>query len=146
MGKGRPRKPLEQLQALGVFRPDRHLDRLNEPKATGEPIKPADMEAEASAMWDRCLPRLLAQKTVKEIDTELLASACELWSLYCKAKRLAYVDPTDKNIRGAVVAYWAAFNKAASQLGMTPADRAKLSVPPDEKPKDGIEEFARKRG
>jgi phage terminase small subunit len=145
MSRGRPRKPIQQLLDLGIFRGDRHAARLNEPKAAGVPIKPKGMDRIASAFWNRLLPRLLASKIVKEIDTEAVVSACELWALYCKAKRRAMKFPCDKDIRSAVVAYWNAFDKAAARLGMNPVDRAKISVTPEPAP-GGIDGFARKRG
>ena len=95
--------------------------------------------------WDRLVPLLLAMRTVKEIDTQAVIAACEMWALYRKAYKKAEKYPVDKDVRSAVVAYLAAWDKAASKLGMNPVDRAKLSVPPEPK-KDGIEAFARKRG
>jgi len=145
MPRGRPRIPLEKLRLVGSFRTNEHGDRLNEPQASGEPVKPHGMSREASAEWNRLVPLLLAMRTVKEIDTQAVVAACEMWALYRKAFRQAMKYPTDKDVRGAVVAYLASWDKAASKLGMNPVDRAKLSVPPEAK-KDGIEAFARKRG
>jgi P27 family predicted phage terminase small subunit len=41
---------------------------------------------------------------------------------------VAKSDPTDKNARIAVTSYFAAWSKAANDLGLTPASRAKLRV------------------
>jgi phage terminase small subunit len=126
------------------FRPGTHGERLKEPKASGEPVKPGEMDSLASALWDKIVPKLVEMRTVKEIDTEAVVAACEMWSLYRKALAAALVYPCDKNVRSAVVAYWSAFDKAAGKLGMNPADRAKLSVP-HEHGAAGVEAFGRKR-
>lgn len=145
MAKGRPRKTLEQLKTLGVFRPDRHAGRVLEPTAAGQPVKPRGLARDVSAVWDRIVPQLVAMRTVKEIDTDAVVAACETWVLYRRALRQAMRDPCDPSIRTAVVAYLAAWDRAAAKLGMSPIDRAKLSVPPEVKA-DGIDAFARKRG
>jgi P27 family predicted phage terminase small subunit len=133
------------LKLVGGIRPARHADRLNEPQASGVPEKPRGMDKQASALWDKVVPQLVSSGIVKNLDTAELTAMCQLWSLFCKAEKAAQQYPTDKEVRSAVVAYFTAFDKAASRLGMNPAERARLSVPPEPK-NDGIEAFARKRG
>lgn len=145
MARGRPRIPLERLKLVGSFRANEHAGRLNEPQMAGVPVKPRGMSKEVSAVWDRYIPQLLAMRTVKEIDTDAVVAACEMWVLYQKAHRSAMRYPTDKEVRGAVVAYYASWEKAAAKLGLNPIDRAKMSAPPEPKP-EGIQAFVRKRG
>lgn len=141
---GRPRKTLAELQMLGVFRGDRHADRLNEPTFAGKPRKPRGLDDVASRLWDAVVPQLVDRRVVTQIDAAILTSMCQLWSLYQRAVVAAADDPTSKDVRGAVTSYWNAFDKAAAHCGLNPLDRAKLSVPP-EQDGDDIEAFSRKR-
>jgi len=130
---------------MATFRPGEHGDRLLAPKMEGAPEKPAGMDRDAARLWDLIVPQLVESKIVKRIDSTALRAMCEMWVLYRKAFTLAKVDPCDKDVRGAVVAYWSAFDKAAAHLCIPPSERAKLCIPP-EAPKDGISAFTRKRG
>ena len=142
--KGRPRKPITELQLMGGFRPARHAKRINEPQFDGKPIKPRGMDKESSRLWDAVVPQLLARRVVTEIDSAILTSMCQLWSLYLSAVKAATSDPTSKEARGAVTGYWSAFDRAASHCGLNPVDRARLSAPPADD-QDSIESFSRKR-
>jgi len=144
--RGRPRKTLDELRQLAVFRPGRHADRIDEPKFDGEPHKPEGLDPVASNFWDVVVPQLISRRVVTSIDSAALVALCRLWSLFDASATAAQANPTDKAARFATTAYYAAWERAASKLGLNPIDRARLSVPPDDKP-TGIEAFAkRKRG
>lgn len=71
----------------------------------------------------------LVQKGIaRKLDTALLWSMCEVWSFYRKSADAAKDDPVDKDTRCAVLAYWQAFERAASRCGLTPSDRARLNI------------------
>ncbi|MDZ4686783.1 MAG: P27 family phage terminase small subunit [Planctomycetaceae bacterium] len=142
--KGRPRKSLAELRLMGGFRPARHADRIDEPQFDGEPVKPRGMDREAGRLWDAIVPELVARRVVRAIDTTVLVSVCELWSLYRKAIKAAASDPTSKDVRTAVIGYWRAFDAAAAHVGLSPTARTRLSVPPADDT-EGIEGFSRKR-
>lgn len=142
--KGRPRKPLAELQLMGGFRPARHAGRVCEPQFDGKPVKPRGLSKEASKLWDAVVPSLVDRRVVTDVDTAILTSMCQLWGLYLAAVTAATADPTSKEARGAVTGYWSAFDKAASHCGLNPVDRARLSVPL-KNDEDGIESFSRKR-
>ena len=142
--KGRPRKPLAELQLMGGFRPERHAGRICEPQFDGEPVKPDGLSDDASQLWDSVVPHLVARRVVTAIDTSILTTVCQLWGLYLAAVKVATADPVSKDARGAVTAYWSAFDKAAARCGLNPVDRARLSVPPQQD-SDSIEAFSRKR-
>jgi len=142
--KGRPRKTLEELRQMGAFRPARHADRIDEPQFDGVPVKPRGLDPIASKHWDAVVPDLVARAVVKGIDAPALTSMCILWSLFQKSAKKAEADPTDKLVRSAITGYHAAWVRVAASVGLTPADRARLSIRPPEK-RDGILSFAAER-
>lgn len=79
-GRGRPRKSVEQLKLEGKFRADRHGGNGVEPK--GKPIKPDNLEGEASRFWDAVTPELVELGIATEVDSAALASLCEWWGEY----------------------------------------------------------------
>src|SRR5437899_2879596 len=119
------RKSADELKLSGQFRADRHADRLHVPKMPGTPAKPRGLDKEAGKLWDSIVPQLVAKGYVAEIDQYLLQSMCELWGLYRVAVKVALADPTDKLARTACLAYFSAFDKAASQCGLIPSERSK---------------------
>jgi P27 family predicted phage terminase small subunit len=90
------------------------------------PEKPVFECSYASSLWDELVDRLHAAKLLKAVDIPLLQSACEMWGLYRKCYVLANNDPTNKDCRIAVTAYWAKFEQAAARFGLNPSDRQRL--------------------
>jgi phage terminase small subunit len=136
---GRPAKPLSLHHLDGTYRRDRHGGRPAAPPA-GQPERPADLQGEAAAFWDTTVADLAAVGVVGRLDTALLRAAAELWGLYRKALAVADQDPVNKLVRCAVVSYYAAWERAAAKLGLSPADRAKLRLDLSE-PQAGSDEF-----
>jgi phage terminase small subunit len=125
---GRLHKPAAHLKLHNQYRADRHGNRAAEAKADGEPLKPTRMSADERWMW-KLVDSLTSMGVTKKIDTPHVWSMCEMWGLYRQSVVLAKADPTDKDARIAVVSYWTAFEAAAAKCGLTPTDRAKLTVP-----------------
>jgi phage terminase small subunit len=130
---GRPRKPSNVLELKGAFKhnPDRGEARADEPKPTdglGDP--PAHLSEEVRVCWleieSLCHSGVLSKgdRLVMEHGSQLLAMLRkENWE----------VHPTIM-IR---------FESVLGKLGMTPADRSKVSViKPKENEKDPYAEFA----
>ena len=72
----RPRKPLDVLKVTGAYRADRHADRENAPKPTGEPAMPQWLDEEASAFWQATVPELAAMGVARSVDGPALAGMC----------------------------------------------------------------------
>ena len=70
---------------------------------------------------------------------------CQWWAIYRHFDRAlgeAMHDPdTSGRVMRQTVASWDKFASIASQFGLTPADRAKLKVEPDETPDDKEKRF-----
>lgn len=66
---------------------------------------------------------------IQSTDSPALTVLCELFGLLNASVDAARKDPCDRNLRSAVTAYSAAFDRLASRFGMTPSDRDKLQIP-----------------
>ncbi len=144
MGKrGPPRKPTELLKLHGTYRDDRHAKRGDQTPPANPLTKPKGMSAAASKLWDQVVREHEARNLLGEIDQAALQSCCELWGFYRAAVARANKEPTNKEARIAVTSYWAAFNRAAVQFGLSPTARANLEI--EKKPTDTPAAFARKR-
>ena len=131
--KGQPPKSIAELKVHGTFRPSRHGHRELEPETDGEPQKPEGMNADAEWLWELTIRSYAASGALKELDTAALESCCDLWGKYKAASRAADADPVDKDSRIAVTAYYAAWEKAASKIGLNPIDRRRMQVDGDKK-------------
>lgn len=109
-------------------------DVLQLPALEGPPDKPAFASDDASKLWDDVAGVLYAKECLTLIDLALLQSTCELWGLYRAAFAVAVSDPTDKDSRIAVTAYWAKFEQGCARFGMNPSDRQKLKEKKSAKP------------
>jgi phage terminase small subunit len=118
----------DSLKLSGAYRPDRHADRANIPAAAGVPTRPRDLKPAARAFWDAVVGDLVANGTAKRLDTSMLRAAAEFWGLYRAALKLAEKSPTEKNVRCAVTGYFAAWDRAATKLGLSPADRTRIRL------------------
>lgn len=130
---GRRPKPDAVKLAAGTYRYSDSGDPEEKPEADGAPQKPVFASVHASELWDKTVTELVAMQVAARIDSALLRSMCELWGLYRISYEIAESDPTDKDARIAVVAYWAKFEQAAARFGMNPSDRGRLRI---EKPKE----------
>lgn len=140
----RQAKPTAVLKLEGNYRPARHAGRVDETPLAGEPVKPEGMSPAESALWEQVTKSYSGRNVLAELDTAALQTLCEFWGLYQDARQKAKANPTDKEIRCAVVAYFGAFERLAGKFGLTPAARAALKVTPA-KEKNVLAEFARKR-
>jgi len=137
---GRP-KPTALHISQGTHRADRHGPIDSQVEFDPEIEKPNFECPYAEAMWNKEVQATIDAGIVTKVDGPLLRSACDLWGLYMMSCQIATNDPTDRDARIAVTAYWAKFEQAAARFGWNPSDRSRLKI---EKPKaSGIQ--ARKR-
>ena len=127
--RGRPPKSIEDLKVFGGYREDRHGSRAQaEPKVDGLPQRPEGLNENEAWLWDLVVSEYGESGPVRALDTAALLQCCKLWDLLTLAQEAASLDPLDKNIRVAVTGYYAAWDRAAAKLGLTPRDRRSVRV------------------
>lgn len=144
---GRNAKTVAQHHLTHTYRPDRHGNRRNPDPPAGPPVRPAALTGAAAAEWDRVIARLAASQSLAIVDDAALVQYCRLHEL---AERLqAEVDalPTltvDGHIHPAVTQVRharLAVLRYLVELGLTPAARGRVQLPPTARPDDPFAEF-----
>jgi len=131
---GHRKIPTAILKLQGAYREDRHGNRANEPTPSGHPQMPLTLSPAARKHWQRVVPLLVKMGVAKTVDTAALAGMCEAWSVYQDIHRY-YRKAGVKDRLGLVTKLIAArkdWGVQAGMFGMTPSDRARLTVEPDE--------------
>lgn len=136
MPAGRPPKPaaLKRLDGNPGKRPI-----ANEPEPTkGAPKPPPALRGEALAEWGRIVPELDALGLLAKVDRGYLVAYCEAWSSFDAAREVvAELGPLVEGRDGNLVKNPAAqimkdsadmMLKFGSRFGLSPVDRARLSV------------------
>ena len=127
-----PRVATKILELRGSLkkRPQRAAKRANEPVPTGKLSPPEWLDAATQAAWDEflgyCHPGLLTAA-----DAPYFLYVTRLWMRVRDNKSLDH----KLGLR---------FEAAIAKLGMSPADRSRVSVPKQPGPPDPEDEFARK--
>lgn len=138
MGRGgRPRKPTALKKLKGTYRKDR--SPKNEPLApVGCPVKPKGLDKTAGALWDELTPRLLEMGVLTLVDGTVLEGFVRAYSRAVAADQAVDRDgitvemPTGPKLNPAFRVSkdsWTLVNQLGSKLGLTPSDRARLTVP-----------------
>jgi P27 family predicted phage terminase small subunit len=136
MARGRPRVPDEQKKAAGTYRGDRA--NLNAPVyPVAAPERPAWLSEQAAAAWDSLIPILLDKRVLAEVDLGVAASYCMMLGelrinaevlktepRYYKVNGLTKEHPAGKALRD----LGNKIRLLASELGLSPAARAKVSA------------------
>ena len=126
MGVGRKRLPDAVHQRRGTLRRDRHGDpdqKIQLEAYTGEP--PETLDDEGKREWFRVVGAMKDTGIVTRVDRTVLAMYCGLWSDYNTALRTRESWPATN---------YAQLRNLCSELGFTPASRAKIVVPKQDKP------------
>lgn len=127
---GRHRVPVEKRIRDGTYKPSRHGPPPDTSADVAPPVKPADLEGDASALWDS-LVELLAG-VVRDRDAAMLAELCWQWAELRRIKAvIAAKTPGEAGYNALLVAAGICtdkFDKIASRFGLTPSDRAKLGA------------------
>jgi len=96
---------------------------------------PQSLSPEARKHWKDVVPKLVEMGVAKAVDAAALVAMCESWSIYQDLHRYYRRGGVKQRIvlatkLSVAVKTWAA---QASTFGMTPSDRARLTVEPDDK-------------
>ena len=138
----RPRKTSEMLKLAGTYRADRHADREHEPQADGHRKIPDWLDETAVAFWQRVVPELVAMRVAHAVDTDALAGMSRWYSAWRQADEKLQTGDGDSYKRSIeATTAWKNFTALAAKFGLTPADRANLSVPPPPLPVDPLNEL-----
>jgi P27 family predicted phage terminase small subunit len=145
---GRPATP-NHLKAVSGVRESR-LNR-NEPVPTlaADPSVPVDGIPEAAqAVWQRLAPDLVDKRVLTAWDVDQFAAYCVAVAQYNECRERMGDQYVVEGSMGQMVKspYWTQMNEALQQMmrlsarfGLTPADRAGLTIGADEPPKVGGE-------
>lgn len=136
MTAGRPSKPTN----LKVLHGDRS-DRINHDEPVPGQVEvspPSWLDGDGLAVWHELAPDLIAQNVLTAWDAEAFAMACDQVRLYRQAKARVKRDGVMiKGARGSMIKHpmlqvqrdaATTFAQLAARFGLTPSDRAKLSI------------------
>ncbi len=136
MGKRGPKPKPQALKELEGSRHAAAQPGQGFDLAAASVNRPAILGEEAGAIWDRVAPPLAEAGLLTTADVETLASYCQSFARWLEAERkvdeLGMVVKTPKDVLqlnpyvNASKTYLAQVNKAATELGLTPAARARL--------------------
>ena len=90
----------------------------------GAPRCPDGLRPAAKAEWARVIPLLNAQGTLAQIDMAQIAGYCQCWAI-----AFQYSKSSDKQDLNLAKNYFRQYQSFASLLGLSPSDRARLSIP-----------------
>jgi P27 family predicted phage terminase small subunit len=150
-GQGRRPKPTAIKELEG--NPGKRTLNKSEPKPgrlSRAPVCPAFLKGLARAQWNKMAPELARLGVLTKIDLDALARYCLIYQRWREAeievKRLGVVC---KTVKGNLVQNpWLSvanrsneqLNKLATEFGLTPSSRSKVSAEPmDEKNQKGLE-------
>jgi phage terminase small subunit len=129
----RPRKPTAALELNGAFKKNKGRTRVD-PRTTG-PLgpPPSDLRPEEKDRW-REIVRIAPLGVLTNADRGIVELTARLWAILKK-------DGFDRRY-GLSSSQSVLLKECFSKLGMTPSDRAKVAVSPEEKPAENpFEEF-----
>jgi P27 family predicted phage terminase small subunit len=147
----RPRKPTNILHLAGAFKknPSRLRERAQEPKlpkGIGEP--PDWLDTHAVEEWARVVPDLEGAGVTSRVESTALGAYCQAVSRLRKAEAEIFRDGitimTDSGLKkhpAVGIAERAALimAKLASEFGMTPASRSRVTAKPTNEAKPDAE-------
>lgn len=122
---GRPRKPTAILKLQGDCSPSRYGYRGAEPEPTGQPRKPMGLSRDASSHWDAIVPELIRTGVAKGVDESAIEDMCRWWGRLQVLNRRREQDYRTLTLAAMCAKQWRDY---ASRFGLTPSDRARLSV------------------
>lgn len=132
----RPRKPTATLELTGAFKknPQRAAARKGEPKPSGPLGAPPDYLSETErACWNE-LSELSPAGVLTNADRPLVELGSRLWA---KIR-----EDGIGGKYGVTVGEIAQYKDCLIRMGLTPVDRSKINLAPNEEQKNEFEEFA----
>jgi phage terminase small subunit len=131
---GRPKKPLKLHVLQDTAQPCRMEKRKGELELPAEiPLAPEWLSVEAAIEWGRLTSHPLYSKVLSAVDRGMLAIYCTLWGHFVTGEK------TGTPVKAAHVAQ---MNALAGKLGLSPADRTKIRLDPEEKPRNRFSNLA----
>jgi phage terminase small subunit len=130
----------------GTYRADRHATRIDAHGKLPSIEKPAWLQGVASELWD-AIVSTLPPAVLCRADAATLAGACRWWAEWQRwdAELLnpnSQIDPYKATM--AAEKAWRCYLAAASKVGLSPVDRARLDVSAKpESPGDALDEFTK---
>ena len=144
MGSRGPKPtPTATLKLRGSWRAK---TRKGEPKpASVVPACPDGLDSVAKAEWKRIVGLLERNGLITELDRTALEGYCvhyALWRKYLAALQKQTVGTTThRRVAACASDAYASMMRSAALFGMSPADRARVSVEPADKDVDPIDRF-----
>jgi phage terminase small subunit len=133
---GRPRKPLTLHVLQGTAQKCRMEKRKNELQLPPEvPDAPEWMSGEAKLEWGRITGHPMYAAILSKVDRAMLATFCTMWGRFVEAEKAGAPVKT---------AHVLAMNSLASKLGLSPVDRTKIHLEPEEKPRNRFAAFGKR--
>lgn len=136
--RGPAPKPTKMKLIQGTYRPDRSVKNELSPPAD-VPKCPTFIKGEARREWKRIVPELAALGILSRIDRAALAAYCTAWETVVESHQdIEEQGRTILNDKGRMVQNPNVAIRARamdmlrmymSEFGMTPASRARISVP-----------------
>lgn len=130
IGSGRKRKPTEMRVLEGTFRKDRH-GRAPQ-VAAGFPQAPTHLTKSERGLWE-AFPRVA---WIAESDAQAVNAAVSVFDRILSNQRgQAALAPVDRPFSVLVekeLKLWGRLMSILATLGLTPADRAKVTAPKDD--------------
>ncbi|MFN9434945.1 MAG: P27 family phage terminase small subunit [Planctomycetota bacterium] len=102
-------------------------------QADGLPQMPPSITAAAAAKWNELLDQL-PRPALRRVDSHQLRILCELLALVDVQTEAAAANPTDPKLSRMLLQTAQHIHRLSSCFGLTPADRARMSLPEDEGP------------
>ena len=127
---GSVRKPTAVLKLEGAYREDRHGKRKAEPLPAGCPEMPSGLSAVARRHWRLNVPMIVEMGVAKAIDATSLAAMCESWAVWWELQQEYHGCELPERLKmvNRLIAARRDYGQQAGMFGMTPADRARLTV------------------
>jgi phage terminase small subunit len=123
---GRPKKPLKLHVLQGTAQKCRMDKRRGELDLPAEVlIAPEWLCTEGAVEWGRLVNHPLYSKVLSSVDRGMLATYCQLWGRFVEGEK------SGTPVKSAHVAQMAVI---AAKLGLSPVDRPKIRLEPNEQP------------
>lgn len=132
---GRKPKPVE-LKLLDGNPGKKRINRSRPKPRSGIPSCPSWLSPEAKKEWRRVVKEMGPTGALRIVDGSMLATYCHLWGEFVDAAR------NGKTLSGNFIAQMRAL---ASEFGMTPSSRSRITVGDKQEEVDPLEEL-RSRG
>lgn len=132
---GRPPKPTVIHEIQGTKRKDRHVTaRAGELNLSDSalPEPPEWLCEEAKDEWFRLLTDGKYAKALRSADWTALSIYCQMWARFVQSEKSG--EPMNAKYISTMVSL-------GGKLGLNPADRVKVRLPEEEKPKTGWSQF-----